>query len=116
MRVDFCRGFTNSKTRGRIPTTWAHTPHGILALTEEPPYELLILNESDVIVDHTITTVDLTGLDEDLTKAIVRNILQGGYLDKPGVKEKGDAVLFMLVNEAMQVLESVAEELSRDDS
>lgn len=116
MKVDFCRGFLRNKTRGRIPKDWARTPHGILALTEDPPYESQFLNESDVIIDHTITTVDLTGLDEDLTNTIVRNILQGGYLDKPGVNGKGDAVLFMLVNEAIHVLESVGEELSRDDS
>jgi hypothetical protein len=111
MKVDFLRGFLKSKTLGKVPKTWACTPHGILAPDEGPPYELLILNESDVIVDHTITTVDLTGLDEDLANEVIRNILQGGYLDKPGVKDKGDAVLFMLVNEAIQVLESVAEEL-----
>ncbi len=116
MRVDFCKGFMRSKKLGNIPKTWACTPHGILALAEEPPYDLVALDESDIIVDHTVTSVDLTGLDDDQTNDIVRNILQGGYLEKPGVKGKGDAVLFMLVNEAIQVLESEAEELSPEDT
>ncbi|MFH1116069.1 MAG: hypothetical protein V1792_19315 [Pseudomonadota bacterium] len=100
-----------SKALGKVPMMWASTPHGMLAVAEDPPYELRLLEESDVVADHIIATVDLTDLEEGPANEIIRNILQGGYLEKPGVKDKGDAVLFMLVNEAIQVLESAAGEL-----
>lgn len=116
MKVDFCKGFIRSKARGKIPMTWACTPHGILAAAEDPPYELRLLEEPDVVADHIIATVDLTDLEEGPANEIIRNILQGRYLEKPGVQDKGDAVLFMLVNEAIQVLESAAGELLPEDS
>ena len=68
------------------------------------------------MTDHIITSLDLTGLDEDSTRTIVRNILQGDYLEKPGVRGKGDAVLFMLVNEAIHVLESETEACLQEDA
>ena len=57
----------------------------------------------------------VTEIEKDI-KEVVRNILRGGYLEKTGVRGKGDAVLYMLVNEGIQLLESVAEELSREDT
>ncbi len=48
-----------------------------------------------------MTTLDLPGLDREGVEVITGNILKGGYLDMPGVKGKGEAVLFMLVNEAL---------------
>jgi hypothetical protein len=55
-----------------------------------------------------VTTVDLAGLDRPDVELVARAILLGGYLDRPNVKGKGDAVLFMLANEALRALDSSA--------
>ena len=43
---------------------------------------------------------------------IVRSILEGGYLARPGLGRGGDAVLFTLVNEAVQFLEETSADFS----
>jgi hypothetical protein len=115
MNVDFRKGFIITKTGSKVACTWASAPHGTLTLSDAPPHDLIQLDDLDITTSSVITTVDLSGLDQEHANTLIRNILQGGYLEKPGVQGKGDAVLFILVNEAIQVLDAVAEDLAKED-
>ena len=114
MEVEFCKGLMRDLSGRRIPGWWAVTPFGILAWSGDrergPEYvQKQILGQSE-----TVTTLDLAGLEKEQVEHIVRKILKGGYLDKPGVKHKGEAVLFILVNEALHELSRVQSELDPD--
>jgi hypothetical protein len=107
--VDFCEGVIEVKPGTKLASAWACTPFGIVALLNEESDELHAI-EPDQILDSTIvTTVDLPGLDRAGMDTIVGNILRGGYLRKPNIKDKGEAILFILVNEAIHQLEAVSD-------
>ncbi len=53
-------------------------------------------------------TVNLEDLDRAGVESIVANLLAGDYLSRPGIGERDDALLFLLVNEAIHVLEQIA--------
>jgi hypothetical protein len=54
-----------------------------------------------------VTEFELPGLDEGQVEFIARKILKGGFLEEPGVRGKGDSVLYMLVNETLHELEQL---------
>lgn len=64
-----------------------------------------------VLASELIVVLDLSGLDKDSAELIMDTILKDGFLDKRGVKGSGDAVLFMVVNEALQRLAEIRNEL-----
>jgi hypothetical protein len=107
MQVDFFRGvlhtgYGNEELEQVV--YWAHTPFGVDA-SVKGSHEILERFDPDEAVDSELmTTLDLPGLDKEAVQFIVTTILTGGYLDRPGVKHKGDAVLYVVVNEAIQVL------------
>jgi hypothetical protein len=71
---------------------------------------LQTVTAESIIDSEIIASIDLEGLDEAALRFVVRSILRKGHLSKPGVKGKGDAVLFVLVNEALHDLESLKED------
>ena len=73
------------------------------------PIRVLLLARLRLDVE-PVTTLDLPGLDREGVEVITGNILKGGYLDMPGVKGKGEAVLFILVNEAIHELAEIAKD------
>ncbi len=54
-----------------------------------------------------ITEFELPGLNEEQVEFITRKILKGGFLNEPGVRGKGDSVLYLLVNETLHELEKL---------
>lgn len=104
MKVVFFQGLMRHSTGKQVPAQWAQTPFGIMGIDEGDETDLRILDSTSLEPLEEIAVVDLTGLDREGVEVIVLNILSGNYLDKPGVKGGGDAVLFILVNEALQVL------------
>lgn len=110
MEVHFCRGSIQKPDGSRHECEWAVTRLGILALSDRGAHELEVIPPESVVDSETIVTVDLEGLDEAALRFVVRRILKKGHLSKPGVKGKGDAVLFVLVNEALHDLESLKQE------
>lgn len=52
-----------------------------------------------------ITEFELPGLNAEHVEFITRKILKGGFLKEPGVRGKGDSVLYLLVNETLHELE-----------
>ncbi len=114
MEVEFSKGLMKDPSGRRIPGWWAVTPFGILAWSGDPKREPEYAQEEILSKSETVTTLDLTGLEKDQLEHIVRSILKGGYLDKPGVKHKGEAVFFILVNEALHELSRLQSELDSD--
>jgi hypothetical protein len=110
MNIDFYKGTLRLRDGGAVPFCWAETPHGTMAFSGESMEPTDLPPETAIISADLITSVDLSGLDRSGIETIVRNIVQGGYLDKPGVRNKGEAVLFVLVNEAIHGLSEMSDE------
>ena len=107
MRVNFYKGALEISGRSgpeKLVVYWAVAREELFAVSG-PSYEPLAdFDPGQAIESEVITELDLTGVDREGLVTIVESILTGGYLDKPGVKGKGEAVLYILVNEALQAL------------
>lgn len=112
--VDFCEGVIELIPGKKVTAVWAHTPFGIMAVSNDEPDELHVIEPNQILESTIVTTVDLPGLDRDGSEVIVGNILKRGYLRKPHVKDKGEAVLFILVNEAIHQLDAESDKGSPD--
>jgi len=107
MIVSFFTGTLASPSGEPRDAVWARTPFGVTVW--RPGDEQAALAERiDIVHEELITTCELPGLDREGMETIVSNILTRGYLEKPGVYGKGEAVLFLLVNEAIHILEEIA--------
>ena len=114
MRVDFYKGeIVRDKTGPKI-AYWAKTPHNVVAQIGDETELLEDLNQAKIVSEELITSLNLPGLDRAGIETIVTSILRGGYLTKPGVKDKGEAVLFILANEAIHELESIEADENTD--
>lgn len=110
MVVTFYKGTVRTETGAEVAVSWAETDFGVTALvsgSDELVHDPKLEQISDV---ELVTTLDLPGLDREGVEVIAGNILKGGYLDMPGVKGKGEAVLFILVNEALHRLAEIAKD------
>ncbi len=108
MKVDFYTGILRTKTGDEVVAYWAHTDAGVTAILDSAEETFPISNQSEILKKELITSLDLLDLDQDSVQAIISTILKRGYLKKPGIKDKGEAVLFVLVNEALHELEEIA--------
>jgi len=107
MRVDFYKGEIVLDKTGPKTAYWAKTPHNVMAHIGDEIKLLEDFNQAKIVSEELITSLNLPGLDRAGVETIVTNILRGEYLTKPGVKDKGEAVLFILANEAIHELESI---------
>ncbi len=117
MNVDFFTAVLKEDSASAAKVWCAITPFGIRALREDRDEIILGLTMQDLSSAESIVTVNLTGLDRDLFEAVVDLILKSGLLRRPGVKDKGDAILFMLTNEALHALAQIArdQEVEKDE-
>ncbi len=114
MIVTFYQGTLRTETGTELAVSWAETDFGVTALvsgSDELIHELEVEQIADV---DPVATLDLPGLDREGVELIVENILKGRYLAMPGVKGKGEAVFFILVNEALHRLSEIAEDENDD--
>ncbi len=114
MRLDFYKGTIFTDREGETSAAWAQTPSGIMACVTDRGPGVESIDEHRILNRDLIASLDLPGLDRDALETIVSAVLEGGYLDKPGVRDKGDAVLFLVVNEAIQRVEACARDLAGD--
>jgi len=116
MNVEFFSAILKGDSATDAKVWCAATPFGIRAFRHDRDEICSDLTMEDLSSPESIATVELTGLDQSLLEAIVDLILKSGLLGKPGVKDKGDAVLFMLTNEAIHALVQIMreEEAERD--
>jgi hypothetical protein len=110
MIVTFYKGTLRTKDRADVATFWAETDFGVTGLPSGSDELVHELDMKQMTAVDPVVTLDLPGLDCERMDVIVESILKGGYLDMPGVKGKGEAVLFILVNEAIHRLAEIAKE------
>jgi hypothetical protein len=116
MIVTLYKGALRTETGTEVAISWAETDFGLTALvsgSDELVHELQLEQIANIEV---VTTLDLPGLDREGVEVIAGSILKGGYLDMPGVKGKGEAVLFVLLNEAIHELVEIAEDEKEDQA
>jgi len=110
MRVHFFKGIVRGETGRELVVHWASTGSGIVSLLEGAADTERNLNIEQVVDVERVATVDLPGLDEEMRETVIRGILLGGYLERPGVRDREDAALFAMLNEALQKLENQPED------
>jgi hypothetical protein len=108
VRVDFFTGVLRTESGDEVVAYWAQTDSGDTAIPDSGEETFRIKDRTAILKEEPITSIDLVDLDQDLAQTIIDTILTRGYLKKPGVKHKGEAVLFVLVNEALHELEEIA--------
>jgi hypothetical protein len=108
MIVTFHKGTLRKKDGADVAVSWAETDFGVTALLSGSDELVHELDMEQMTAVESVATLDLPGLDREAIDVIVESILKGGYLDMPGVKGKGEAVLFILVNEALHQLAEIA--------
>ncbi len=107
MKVVFFKGTVRTHVNKSCSAVWATTPFGYMVWTSEDEHAHL-KGTMDVLDQEIVVELDLSGVDRAGMETLVSNILEGGYLERSGVKGKGDAVLFLLVNEAIHSLTEIA--------
>lgn len=115
MKVTFYKGILQGAAGEPSQTCWAETPHGIMVCADEEEIRVTVIQPPGVLSSDPVTTVDMTGVDRDGLEVLVANILCRGYLDKPGVRNGGDAVLYILVNEALHQMAWIRKKHLTDD-
>jgi hypothetical protein len=114
MEVHFFKGILKERYGRTIPVWWARTPYGVRAWRQGRQPERVDVKEERLTNSEEVTSLDLEGLEGEDLDALVDHILSEGYLDRPGVQGKGDAVLFVVVNEALHVTAEI-ERLEREE-
>lgn len=114
MVVDFMKGRVRKASGEECLALWARTPFGLMFVNENREVTVGLLPDVDILDEDLITSCELPGLDQENVQFMVGLILTGRYLEKPGIRHKGDAVLFVLVNEALRSLEEIAKEEERN--
>lgn len=112
MIVEFCKGHIENKTGERVPVYIAITPFGRSIIAEGSTEVSSQLDLESIVITESLTELDLEDLDCESADVIVRNIFEKGYLKKIDTRLAGDALLFTLVNEAIQLLEETAADFS----
>jgi hypothetical protein len=108
MRISFFSGLLQ-KEQEEFSAFWAESDSGATYLLQGK--ELIQgVGICRIVTSQLITSLELPGLGREDVEFLIQRILGGGYLEKPGVAGKGDAVLFMLVNEALHELARVEDE------
>jgi hypothetical protein len=108
MLVTFYKGALRTKDGSEIAVSWAETDFGVMGLASGSEDLVHEIDTGQITVIEPIAAFDLPGLDSEGVEVVVGSILKGKYLDMPGVKGKGEAVLFVLVNEALHQLAEIA--------
>ncbi len=108
MHVEFFTGVIKTDSGEESRAVWARTPYGCTILMEGDRKPVHVPEVTGVMDEDNVTSIELPGLDRDMVETIVAGVLKGGILEKPGIRGKGDAVLFVLLNEALQKLEEAS--------
>jgi hypothetical protein len=110
MKVGFFRGRVRASDDKRAKLWWAEAGSEFWIIEEGSEEVTRRLDPPEAVTVERVTELELPGVDAEGIESIIVNVLKGGYLEKPGVKGSGEAVLYMLVNEAIQRLSDIENE------
>jgi hypothetical protein len=107
MDVIFYKGVVKTSKDTEVRGAWARTAFGIIGLLERHSESLSRIKAETIVREEFVTSCDLEGCGPTETEFLIGRILRGKYLERPGVKDRGDAVLFLLLNEAIHRLAEI---------
>jgi hypothetical protein len=116
VEVCFCKGLIRTESGSTVRASWAITPFGILCLPEGADEDLAFITSDQIAESEPVTTVDLSGTDLESVEVIVGAVLRGGYLDKVGAKDSGEAALFIMLNELLQEFQRWSDEEESEET
>jgi hypothetical protein len=99
--VQFFEGVLQSEDGLITPVVWACSTFGNRIRVGNQVREIEASEIGQLAGANLVAVVDLEGLDSDDTTYVVDAILKGRYCQRPGVREKVDAALYLLVNEVL---------------
>ncbi len=108
MKIELFKGHITDASGAEQEAWCARSDFGVRAVAVEGPPDVLITAPLGATVSEPVTWVELPGLDRESLEFLLDIILKGGYLARPGVRGKGEAVIFMVVNEALHTMDQVA--------
>jgi hypothetical protein len=114
MKIELFKGHIQDASGTEREAWCARSDFGVRAVCFDEPAEVRIAEQARVAASDHITSLELPGLNREDLEFLLDVILQGGYLARPGVRDSGEAVLFMVVNEALHALDRVAAWESED--
>jgi hypothetical protein len=112
MWVSFLRGVIR-KGSAEFRAFWAESEFG-LRVRIQGESQAQSGENFEVVSGDRITSFELPGIEQGDAEFLIHKILEGHYLEKPGVAGKGDAVLYMLINEALHELERIGDQEKLD--
>jgi hypothetical protein len=104
VNVEFRKGVVRKESGEESPAQWAVSPFGVRILLKGAKSVETSLAPFFVLTEELFAEIDLPGVDREGVEAIADGLLLGGYLERDDMKDKGDALLFILVNEALHAL------------
>jgi hypothetical protein len=107
MKIGFFRGWVSAVSGREARLWWAHFGNEYWAIEEGFDEVTRGIEHPPASSVERITELELPEIDEEGVETIMLNILKGRFLEKPGVKDSEEAVLFILVNEAIQTLKEI---------
>jgi hypothetical protein len=102
--VFFFEGILRNSETYPLQIAWAESSFGKRGRTDSG-IRIFGDSEIDQITEkRLVTSIDLVGVEAEDAIFIIDAILRGRYCDRPGVRGKHDAALYLLVNEAISRL------------
>jgi hypothetical protein len=111
MKIGFFRGRVSTPDGAESKLWWAQMGTEFWVSYEGSDEVRHGFEPRAVISVERITELELPDIGNEEVETIIVNILKGGYLEKPGVQGRGESLLFILVNEAIQKLSDIEENL-----
>ncbi len=115
MRVTFCTGEIRPPDGEPVRASWGETAQGLSGIVGDED-EASPIDAAHIVSRTPMVSLDLPGLEAEDAAAIIREVLLGGFLEKPGAAGRGEALLHMVVNEALHRLDQAAKDLEDDES
>jgi hypothetical protein len=105
MKIVFLRGSRMTCEGVSAEGFFAQTPIGILASGDDA--DSVVHVEGDLGEISEVCALEAPGLDEEGLTALVGRALRRGYLENPAILGNGEALLFVIVNEAVHEMGSL---------
>ncbi len=111
MLVRFSRGVIKKEGK-EFQAFWAESDFGLRISLGASAF-IEVGQAYEIVTGENVACLELPDIGREDIEFLIQRILEGNYLEKPGAAGNSDAVLFMLVNEALNELARLAaEELS----
>ncbi len=105
MRLQFYKITLLNRSGTERDVYYARLPFGLKILSADEHEVIDSEGSPFAAIGEPIADIDVEGVDSASIEVLAEAILLRGILNKPGIKGKGESVLFVLVNEALHELD-----------